>query len=137
MKDKVSHATRASHAGGLRFAAEVRGHVLVTDQTEAGGGSNAHATPLELLGAALATCAALYVHRFLEARGLPTEGLSVEVDTAMADEGPKRITRFLARVSLPAGVPEAVSPLVERVVRSCPVHNTLTHGPATVDVHLG
>ena len=118
----------AAHAGGMRFAAEIRGHRIETDQPAYGGGEDAAAMPLELLSAALGTCVALYVHQFLVTRELPTEGLRVEVGTEMAHK-PKRIGSFDVRVILPDGIPDEYHERIERVAASCPAHATLLHAP--------
>lgn len=118
----------AAHSGGMRFTAEVRGHRIETDQPAYGGGEDGAAMPLELLGASLATCVALYVHHFLVSRSLPTEGLRVEVGSEMAQK-PKRIGAFTIRVLLPDGIPDEYRERIERVAASCPAHNTLAHPP--------
>jgi putative redox protein len=126
--DPQAPVLTATHAGGMCFAAEVRGHRIETDQPVYGGGADGAAMPLELLGASLGTCVALYVHQFLVSRSLATEGLRVEVTTEMAQK-PKRIGAFDVRVQLPAGVPEEYRERVERVAASCPAHATLRHAP--------
>jgi putative redox protein len=118
----------AVHEGGMRFTAEVRGHRIETDQPVHGGGEDAAAMPLELMGAALGTCVALYVHQFLTSRGLPTEGLRVETGSEMA-HAPKRIGAFDLRVILPDGVDDEHRERIARVAASCPAHNTLLHPP--------
>lgn len=118
----------AAHAGGLRFAAEIRGHRIETDQPVHGGGEDGAAMPLELLAASLGTCVALYVHHFMLSRNLSTEGLRVEVSTEMAQK-PKRIGVFAVRVLIPEGTPEEYRERIERVAASCPAHNTLSHPP--------
>lgn len=117
-------------AGGLRFNARTRGHTVRTDQPEQAGGTDAAVTPLELLGAALGACAALYVTRFCSARGLPTDDLRVEVRATDARDSPRRLGHFAIDVMLPEAIPGDMIPLIERVVRTCPVHNTLAHPPA-------
>lgn len=82
--------------------------------------------PLELIGASLGTCIALYVQQFLHSRGLPYEGMRVEIVQRGAGN-PHRIGEFDARVVLATPVPPAYTELLERVARSCPAHNTLTH----------
>lgn len=121
-----------THEGGLKFAAQIRQHRLLVDQPVAGGGEDAAPMPLELLGASLGTCVALYVQQFCQARSLPYEGLRVEVDPRGAHG---RIGRFDVRVILPVPLPPQYSEVLERVARSCPAHNTLAHG-AEVEVQI-
>jgi uncharacterized OsmC-like protein len=112
------------HDGGVRFAAQVRSHRLVVDQPRNGGGQDAGPKPIELLGVALGTCVAYYVQQFLHVRGLPCVGMRVEVEQR-SERNPNRISEFVVRVQLPGELPKEYLDLLERVVRSCPAHNTL------------
>jgi len=114
-----------THEGGLKFAAQIRQHRLVVDQPERGGGEDSAPMPLELLGASLGTCIALYVQQFCHARNLPYEGMRVEVDPHGAHG---RIGEFAVQVILPAALPPHYAEMLERVARSCPAHSTLVHG---------
>lgn len=114
-----------THAGGLKFAAQIRQHRLLVDQPAGAGGEDSAPMPIELLGAALGTCVALYVQQFCHARNLPYEGMRVEVDPHGAQG---RIARFDVRVVLREALPPQYAQMLERVARSCPAHNTLTHG---------
>lgn len=122
-----------THEGGLKFAAQIREHRVMTDQP-AGVGENAAPMPLELLGAGLGTCVALYVHQFLETRGIPHEGMRVEVETQSV-RNPSRIGLFSVKVVLPQPIPPEYGEMLERVARSCPAHNTLVEG-AEVSVQI-
>ena len=116
-----------THEGGVRFAAQVRSHRVLVDQPYRGGGEDTAPAPTELLGAALGTCVAFYVQQFCHTRGLPYDGMRVEVDQRGA-ANPSRIGRFVVRVVLPTELPAQYAALIERVARSCPAHNTLTLG---------
>lgn len=113
-----------THRSGLQFTAAIGAHQLILDQSAAGGGEDAGPSPIDLLGAALGSCVALYVHKFLEARHLRTDGLRVEV-LQQTVRNPHRIARFDVRVIVPEDVPALYMPMIEAVARVCPVHNTL------------
>ena len=115
-----------THEGGVQFAAQVRSHRLIVDQSERGGGADAGPAPIELLGVSLGTCVALYVQQYCYSRGLSHEGLRVEVQQYGA-QNPSRIGQFEVNVVLPAGIPAEHVAMLERVARSCPAHGTLTH----------
>jgi putative redox protein len=123
-----------THEGGVKFAAQVRSHRILVDQSARGGGEDAGPEPIELLGAALGTCVALYVERFCHARAIPHDGMRVEVEQHGV-ANPNRVGRFVVRVVLPAGIPERYAGMLERTARSCPAHNTLVRG-AEVEVHI-
>jgi putative redox protein len=114
-----------THEGGVKFAAQIRDHRVMVDQPQGGGGEDSAPMPLELLGASLGTCVALYVQQFCHARGLPYEGMRVEVEPRGAQG---RIGRFDVRVVMPEPLPPQYAQLLERVAQSCPAHNTLAHG---------
>jgi ribosomal protein S12 methylthiotransferase accessory factor len=114
-----------THEGGVKFVAQIRQHRLTVDQPLRGGGDDSAPMPLELLGASLGTCVALYVQQFCHARGLKYEGMRVEVDPQGAQG---RIGRFDVRVILPEPLPPQYERMLERVAKSCPAHNTLAHG---------
>lgn len=118
-----------THEGGLAFAAQVRSHRLLTDQPVHAGGADSGPTPLELIGASLGTCIAFYVHQFCVSRGLPDEGLRIEVLPHNAPN-PSRIARFDVTVRLATELPPHAMEMLERVARSCPAHNTLATGAA-------
>ncbi len=109
---------------GLRFAAAVGQHIVPTDQPQSAGGEDSAPTPMELLSVAVGSCVALYVHKYLETRRMPTDGVLVEVDQ-QTEPRPHRVSQFDIRILLPATVPALYHPIIESVARTCPVHNTL------------
>lgn len=134
MSHEISYAPIVvTHHAGARFAAQVRSHQIIVDQPLPRGTDSGPA-PIELLGVSLGTCVAHYVAQFLAARDLPLEGLRVEVQ-ARGQRSPARVADFDVRVVLPAGIPASYNEMLERVVASCPAHNTLAHG-ARISVSL-
>ena len=118
-----------THEHGMRFAAQVRQHRVITDQSERAGGADAAPSPTELIAAALGSCIAVYVFQFCTSRGLRHEGLRVEV-LAVNATSPNRIAELQVTVRIGETLSPHVRQMLERVVRSCPVHNTLAHGAA-------
>jgi putative redox protein len=132
--DRVRTPIVITHEGGMRFAAQVRSHIGITDQPERAGGEDSGMTPVELLGASLGSCIALYVQQFCHARGLPYEGMQVEVEHR-SERSPARVGEFVVRVVMPTDLPGHYLEMIKRVVRSCPVHNTLA-GIAEVNTEV-
>lgn len=122
-----------THEGGLKFATKIRDHTLIVDQPKPAG-TDEGPSPIELLGASIGSCVALYVQQFCHSRGLPYEGMRVEVQQLGA-QSPSRVGMFDVRVVLEEPVPAEYEALLERVARSCPAHNTLEHG-AEVSVRI-
>ena len=115
-----------THEGGMKFATRIRSHTLIVDQP-AGAGNDEGPMPIELLGASIGTCVALYVQQFCHARGLPYEGMRVEVQQFGA-QNPGRVGTFDVKVVLQEDLPPQYAEMLERVARSCPAHNTLVEG---------
>ena len=129
MDDNVRAPIVITHEGGMRFAAQVRSHRIETDQAQRAGGEDSAPSPIELLGVSLGSCIAFYVQQFCHARGLPYRGMQVEVEQR-SEKNPARVAEFVVRVVMPADIPDQYIPVLERVVRSCPAHNTLSLGAA-------
>jgi len=122
------HSVVATSSGRLAFSVSVRDHVVSTDQPSRVGGDDSAPTPLELLSASLASCIALYVHKFCETNSFVTTGFAVEVKPLWKEE-PGRIARFDVILHVPDTIPPMHYMAIEEVARTCPVHNTLTHMP--------
>jgi putative redox protein len=126
-----------THERGLSFAAQIREHRVITDQSMRVGGEDSAPSPMELVSAALGSCVALYVHQFCASRGLRHDGMRVEV-TPRHFTNPHRIGELSVAVFLPGALSPHTVEMLERVVRSCPVHNTLAHGAAvSVSIEVG
>jgi uncharacterized OsmC-like protein len=84
---------------------------------------------------AVAACAHYFASAYLFGRGLPTEGLAVEVTSEKERLPVSRIGRLTMKVVLPAGLDERQLAGVERAIKSCPAYGTLLHSP-TIDVSI-
>jgi putative redox protein len=110
------------------FSIAVRGHQLLTDQPARLGGTDTACSPLELLGAALSSCVALYVHKYCEAHGLDDTDLAVEVKPFWRED-PGRVGRYDVVVHIPESIPVEHHAAIEEAAQNCPVHHTLAHTP--------
>jgi putative redox protein len=112
--------------GGKRVDATLGGTVIQTDQSKPHGGDASAPEPFDLFLASLATCAGLYVLVFCQARGIPTDQLSL-VQEQIYEEG--KLRRILLRVLLPAGFPEKYVDAVRAAASGCRVKKTLAEPP--------
>jgi ribosomal protein S12 methylthiotransferase accessory factor len=113
--------------GGVAVAARIGHHVLTTDQPVGAGGAGTAASPFDLFLASLATCAGFYALRFCQSRGLPTEGLALEMETLPESAGPIGVVRL--HLTLPVGFPANYRDAIERAVLQCAVKRHLDHPP--------
>jgi len=116
---------------GREFNIQLGEHQWISDQPAANGGRNRGPTAAEMFVAAIGASVAYYALVYLEARSLPTAGLTVEAawDTASS---PKRINQIRTRISLPAGVPLANRDRIRQAAERSLLHNTLCNHPEVV-----
>lgn len=114
--------------GGVAVAARIGNHVVATDQPVGAGGAGTAPSPFDLFLASLATCAGYYALRFCQSRGIPTQGLALEMETVSEPGGPIGRIRFL--LTLPAGFPAHYREPIERAVEQCAVKRHLDSPPA-------
>ena len=118
--------------GGVAVDAQIREHVIHTDQPTADGGADLAPSPFELFLASIAACAGFYALRFCQERQIPTEGLSVTLDPERENG---RLTKIRLDVNTPAGFPEKYRAAILRAVDHCAVKRALIDPPA-IDIHL-
>jgi putative redox protein len=115
--------------GDVKFEVAARKHLLVCDQPAENGGNDEGMTPPELLLASLGTCAAFYASAYLRKKGLPREGVEVQV-TAEKAGPPARLDGFRIEVKIPLVLSEEQRAGVDVAVHHCLIHNTLQHTPS-------
>jgi len=124
---------KVSYVEGFKFRIEQRGHVVVTDQPRPVS-SDEGMTPVELMGAALGSCIAVYAADFLARNEMSREGLAVDVEWESAAQ-PNRVGTYAVRVEVPQPLSERQSASLSRLVHACTVHNTFSH-PPKIDIAL-
>jgi uncharacterized OsmC-like protein len=121
--------------GAFRFS--VRRHEVTSDMSVAEGGQDLGPSPVELVGGALASCIAIMVQRYCDAKGYADGDVEVSLTMELADD-PKRVEAFVLDVELPADVPENRLDAIRKIAEHCPVHATLSNCPRVdIDIALG
>lgn len=118
-------ATARRVGSTLKHEVDVNGrHVIVTDEPERLGGSDAGPAPHELLAAMLASCIATMVAMYAQKRGWDVGQTAVNVDYD-TDSVPRRITVDL---HLPDDLTPDKRRRLERVAETCPARRSLEAG---------
>ena len=125
--------TVVRYLGNTRFEATARKHRVICDQPVDNQGSDAGMTPPEFLLVSLGTCAGYYAAQYLLTRALNTDKLTVRVSAAKATQ-PARLASFVIEVEAP-DVDAKYRDGLLRAVKSCLIHNTLSH-TAAFDLHV-
>jgi ribosomal protein S12 methylthiotransferase accessory factor len=114
--------------GGKRVDATFGAFTVHTDQGVRAGGEGSAPEPFSYFLASMGTCAGIYVLRFCEMRGLPTQGLRLVQDTEF-DEATHRLARVRLRIEVPAGFPEKYLPALQRAADQCAVKRAIFNPP--------
>jgi len=114
--------------GGLRVEATDGRHKVLTDQSRDAGGDGSAPEPYLLFLASIGTCAGIYVLRFCQAHGLPTEGISLR-QRMQWDEARKRLSRVELVVQVPETFPERYRDALARSASLCAVKKTILDPP--------
>lgn len=119
---------------GQKFKVMIKGHGFSCDLSEDDGGKGEAPSPTNVFVGALGACIGLAIQLYCSTHDLPSDGISVSL-TYQFEEKPTRIGTITGDIELPEGFPEERRAAVMRVVKACPVHNTLVH-PPTLDLDI-
>ena len=115
--------------GKMRVAANYKGFVIETDQSERGGGDGSAPAPFDLFLASLGTCAGVYVLSFLQKRELETDGAGV-VMRHERDPESGLVSKIELEIKVPTGFPEKYRKAIIRAAETCAVKRHLDSPPA-------
>ena len=112
----------------------VGGHQLVFDQPRSvAGGEDRGPSPLDVTVASVAACAHYFAAAYLDARGIATDGLTVEVEADKVRDPAARIGRLSLTLRVPVALSDVQLAAIERAIKSCPAYGTLLR-PPQVDI---
>ncbi len=115
--------------GNKKVYARYKGFVVETDQPADAGGDGSAIAPLDLFFVSIGACAGFYMLRFLQERGLSTEGASL-VMRQERDPGSKLVAKISLEIKLPSDFPDKYRAAVVRAVETCAVKRQLDSPPA-------
>jgi uncharacterized OsmC-like protein len=99
------------------------GATLATDAPVDNHGKGEAFSPTDLVATALGACMATIMGIYAAGKGIPLEGMRIEVTKEMTPAPPRRIARLAADIWFPAGLPR--NPALEQAALTCPVHRSL------------
>jgi ribosomal protein S12 methylthiotransferase accessory factor len=114
--------------GGVKVAARLRDHTVLTDQDEKGGGEGSAPAPFDLFLASVGTCAAFYALRFCQQRDIETSGLGMALET-VRDPETKRLDTIRMELTVPAAFPQKYKKAVVRAIDQCAVKRAIVDPP--------
>ena len=113
--------------GQLRTTAKhgPSGNSVITDAPVDNHGRGESFSPTDLVATALGTCMATVMGIFAERHAIDLRGMRVTVKKEMVQEPVRRIRRLTTEIHVPLPADHAHRAALERVVHSCPVHQSL------------
>lgn len=116
-----------SYQGGLRCTAthEPSGNTINTDAPLDNNGRGEAFSPTDLVATALGACMATVMGIVAERKGIPLEGMKIEVRKHMSEDAPRRISRLEIDLHMPVPADHPERKLLESAARGCPVHHSL------------
>ena len=122
---------RVTFGGGKKVDAQVRNHVVRTDQSVQHGGEGAAPEPFDLFLASLAASAGARVLAFCQARNISTEDIEI-LQRHRFDELSKRLSCVELELVLPFEFPEGERAALIRAAESSDVKEVLASAPDVV-----
>jgi ribosomal protein S12 methylthiotransferase accessory factor len=113
--------------GEQRVDALVKSSVIETNQDDTAP------SPFDLFLASIATCAGIYVLRFCQQRGIPTDNVKV-TQRVRNNSDTKMVDHIEVDIQLPPDFPEKYKDAVVRAANLCAVKKHL-ETPPVIDVH--
>lgn len=98
---------------------------VTTDAPVDNQGRGLSFSPTDLVATALASCMATILGIAARREGWALEGMRLRVEKHMAASGPRRIARLPVDIWMPIALPHAQRVEVERLARTCPVHQSV------------
>lgn len=105
-----------------------REHVFLSDQPVDEGGTDMGPHPVEYLVSSLGACIGTMIAFYAKEKKIALTGFSVEVEYEK-EKNPYRVSRIEVKVNYPNEADHKTRKIMERVARTCIVHNTLEHPP--------
>lgn len=120
--------------GGSKVDAEYKGFTIKTDQPTKTGGDNSAPAPFDLFMVSIATCAGIYILRFAENRGFPTDDIYLTMNKE-TDQEKRMIGKIIFDVHMPKDFPEKYKKALINSVNLCAVKKHM-HDPPDFETNI-
>jgi ribosomal protein S12 methylthiotransferase accessory factor len=114
---------------GQKLKAKFGKHEIISDQGISVGGGEEHPEPFDYFLASMPLCAAFYMRKFCEKRGIATDGLKVIQNNENLDEDNKYKKKMSLSVELPVGFPDKYRKALLASANTCTVKKVIQEMP--------
>ncbi len=122
------------YAGAMSFKAQCGKHQVLIDLSNADGGEDKAATPLQLFLSSLASCIGVYVASYCNNVAIDTKGMQIKISAEKVQD-PNRLDNIKIDVLMPNAEIGKRANAVLAVAKKCLIHNTIAHNPS-VDINI-
>ena len=121
---------------GYRVEIDASGHTLVADEPIEAGGTDAGATPYDLVLAALGACTAMTLRMYADRKKWPLESVAVRLhhsrshadDEQHCEDRPARLDQIERTLEIAGPLTHEQRVKLAEIAERCPVHRTLDAG---------
>jgi len=120
--------------GGSKVDAEYKGFTIKSDQPISGGGDSSAPAPFDMFLASIATCAGIYVLRFVEQRGMAAKDFELSMRTEK-DSEKRMLSKIIFEVKAPDTFPAKYTNALIRAINLCAVKKHM-HDPPEFETNV-
>jgi putative redox protein len=120
--------------GGSKVDAQYKGFTIKTDQPISGGGDQTAPAPFDMFLASIATCAGIYLLRFVEQRGMAAKDFELSMRTEK-DPEKRMLSKIIIEVKTPDTFPVKYTNALTRAINLCAVKKHM-HDPPEFETNV-
>ena len=120
--------------GTFRQRISVDAHELFADVDTGLGGEDSAPDPHGLLDSSLAACTAITLSMFAKRRGIPLDGIDIDIERDSSKEKQGEYNLAL-NIHFVGGLSEEQKQQLLGIVEKCPIHKLLSHATINITTH--
>ena len=121
-------------SGTFRQRISVDAHELFADVDASVGGENSAPDPHDLLDSSLAACTAITLSMYAKRRGMPLEGINIDIERDASKEKTGEYNLALS-IQFVGGLSDEQKQQLLGIVEKCPIHKLLSHATINISTH--
>jgi len=120
--------------GTYRQRISVDAHELFSDVDTNIGGENSAPDPHDLLDSSLAACTAITLSMYAKRRGIPLEGINIEIERDASKEKSGEYNLAL-NIHFIGDLSDEQKQQLLDIIEKCPIHKLLSHATINITSH--